>query len=201
MIQLPLKQLEKLIKILNKKDYEISNVRLIEDVILNSHFYKDNFRSPLYICYVSYIHNKTEDSIYYVYLIDALSLHIIGKRLQEYPNPITTLWGPQFTKRGIIGINIFPRLYNNKELNPTSYSLHIFIKDMYKLCNFTSTTYKDWVLEFLGKRTAFLSLVSEQYNLMYKLPTMNIFRDELRVMVNKLHKELQTLLDNYPTDA
>lgn len=200
MIQLSLKELRNFIKSFNKKDYEISNVRLIEDVILNSHFYKDNFKSPLYICYVSYIHNKTKDSIYYVCLIDALSLHIIGKRLQEYSDITTILWGPQFTKKGIIGINIFPRLYNNEKLNPT-YSLHIFIKDIDKLCNFSCTTYKDWVLEFLGKRTAFLSLVSEQYNLMYKLPTMNIFRDELRVMVNKLHNELQTLLDNYPTDA
>lgn len=199
MIQLPLKQLEKLIKTLNKKDYEISNVKLIEDVILNSYFPK--LRSPIYICYIKYIHHKTEDSIYYVCLIDALSLHIIGKKLQEYPNPITTLWGPQFTKKGILGINMVPRLYNNKELNPTSYTLHIFINNMDKLCNSTCTTYKDWVLEFLGKRTAFLSLVSEQYNLMYKLPTMNIFRDELKVMVDKLHNELQTLLDNYPTNA
>ena len=80
MIQLPLKQLEKLIKTLNKKDYEISNVKLIEDVILNSHFPK--LRSPIYMCYIKYIHNKTKDSIYYVCLIDALSFTIIIGELE-----------------------------------------------------------------------------------------------------------------------
>lgn len=196
MIELPLGQLGQLLNTLNKDGYVISSVKLSQDDCLDLYFGK--LSSPLCICQVKYIHSKTNKEFYYVYLLDICSICVIGKELQVYPDlPITYACKPTFTHVGVTNIN--PESIHSVGSHYKHYNLYKFIEWTDWTSSIYRDSYKDWILEFMGKRTAFLQLVSEKYNPVYGVPIMSEFKNELVCMVDNLSKDLKTLLNNYPT--
>lgn len=204
MIKLPLKQLIELVKVINKDEYKIVSIKVCLDNTLNREF--GEFSSPLALYKIKYI-NKTNESfsftiteVYYVYLIDIISQKVIGEGLKVNPDSSFNTIELAFTYLGVVGIND-RNIKGDQQLiniiNQGPYSTYMFVKNT-EWNSVITTPYKNWMLEFISKREAFLSLSQYIKNDLYKTRLMKEHYKEICDVKDKLYVDIKTLLSNYP---
>lgn len=166
--------------------------------------------SPLAACTVEYkITTTSGKSVvrYYVCLVDLLGFNLVatpleikerGTRTMKFGNTLVTIPSYWFNNNGQSITNL--TLVGKYSDSSDGFGLYRFVEE-FEYRHQTAvplTLYQSWMLEFLGKREAFMSLNMITGSYLIRTNVMTKSKAELQLLKDELVEDIKRLLKDYP---
>jgi hypothetical protein len=145
---------------------------------------------------------------YYVCLIDLLGVKLVGTPLEikkrgirtiKFGNKLVTIPSYRFDSKGqkITNLTLIGKYSNSSK----GFGLYYFVEkwEYHYQPTVPLTLYQNWVLEFLGKREALMSLNMLIDSYLIRTEVMTESKAQLQLLKDGLVEDIKVLLENYPS--